>query len=222
MTDIQVKEAEVVQETGLVRFDAAKMLKDIDRPVYEAMSNVQSLDWKNLPPNLMALVLMQKQYPVSGGGFTTLNFRQAMIFALRCYELGLSPLSSEVFYNSATGQVNVTLEGRRALARSRNIDLGPPIFEEVSRSWESIPRITQAAEEAKKLGFNADAGITCKMRIGPIANNEHVSYTAYLSEWFVPKSSVWREKPLWMLSVRAQDKCLAMALGSGVSDQLSE
>lgn len=214
---------EVLEEKMLaVKSESQKALsslvKDADKALFAAMSDLQSMDWKNLQPNQMALLLMQKPFPVSGGGVAYLNLRQALLFALRSFELGLSPLSSEVFYNTATGSVNVTLEGKRALARNRNIDLGPPVFAETSRAWDAVPRMTQAAEEAKKMGFTSDVGVTCKMRIGPSQNNEHVEFTAYLSEWFVSRSAVWKEKPQWMLSVRSQDKCLVMALGAGVSD----
>lgn len=217
---VDEKTGEVIEvpEVALTKTSAVSMVKEVDRPMFDAMEKFDSLDWRRLPPNVMALLLTQKPFNASGGGTMYLNLRQAMLFALRCYELGLSPLSGEVFFNPTTGTTNVTLEGKRTLARNRNIDLGPPSFVEVSREWKNVPRMTISAEDAKKAGFIKDVGVTCTMRVGIASLNETASYTAYLSEWYVGRSAVWKEKPMWMLSVRAQDKCITMALGTGVSD----
>ena len=221
MTDTVV-DAEVVQEAGLAKTDGlSNLVKESDKPLLGIMEHT-TLDWKSLKPNQMAVLLMQKPMPVSGGGVLYLTFKQALYYAVRCFELDLSPFGGDTWFDSSRFSVNLTLEGRRTIARNRGLDLGPPIFEQVKRNWQDIPRMTQAAEEAKKIGFLHDAGVTCTMRVGPVSNNEKIAFTAYLSEWFVSKSPVWREKPLWMLSVRAQDKCLTMAIGTGVSEAIVE
>lgn len=224
-TKTEVREVEVVmEEKGLVAIDPVlAMVKDVDKPMFAAMSNVESLDWRNLPPNVMALILTQKPFMAAGGGTTYLNLRQAMIFALRAYELGVSPLSSEIWFDPNRGVASLTLEGRKAVARNRGIDLGPPQFEHLTRAWSEVPRLTEAAKEFQKLGFQHDLGVKCKIRVGP--NGEHAEYAEFLcwlSEWGVHRSPVWKEKPQWMLSVRATDKCISMALGTGVSDPVDE
>ena len=180
------------------------------------MSDLSSMDWKALKPNAMALLLTQKPFPASGGGVIYLNLRQAMLFALRAYELGLSPLSDNVWYDSNRGAVNVTLSGKRELARLRGLDLGPPMFEEVSRDWDEVAK-TNTAAAARKAGFPKDVGIRCHIRVGPVVNNERVNYVAWLSEWFVERSPVWKERPTHMLSIRANEKALTLVLGTGAS-----
>jgi hypothetical protein len=69
-----------------------------------------------------------------------------------------------------------------------------------------------------KDGFAKDVGIKCKMRVGLPANKEYVEYTAYLSEWYVPRSPVWKGKPMHMLQTRACEKAISLVLGTGASD----
>jgi len=210
---------EVVEETALVTANASalSLVKDADKPMFQAMSTMDSLNWKDLKPNQMALLLTQKPYPVSGGGTTYLNFKQALIFAVRCYELGLSPFSDNVWYDANRGAVNLTLSGKRELARIRNIDLGPPSFEEISRAWTEVAKVTTSGEDAKKAGFTKDVGVKCSIRVGDPKHNERVNYTAWLNDWFVGRSPVWKEKPNHMLTIRANEKALTLILGTGAS-----
>lgn len=218
MSDVEVKVAEVVPEPNAL----ALMVKEQDRPVLGVVEALNNLDWREMKPPHIALLLMQKPFQVSGGGVQFLTFKQAIFFATRCYELGVSPFSSEVWFDPQRFSVNLTLEGKRAVARNKGIDLGPPSFEEVYRDWKDVPRITTAAEEAKKAGFTKDVGIKCSMRVGDPKFNEIVNYTAWLSEWYVGKSFVWKEKPTHMLSTRACEKAISLALGTGASAMPSE
>ena len=209
---------EEVKETALAKPDMLSMVKPADQPMFHAMSEMTSLDWRNLQPNQMALLLTQKPFPVSGGGSGFLNFKQALIFALRCYELGVSPLSSEVWFDPARGSTNLTLEGKKTVARNKGIDLGPPQFSELTREWSEVPTMSDSAKDAKAAGFPKDIGIKCRMRVGLVANAEFCEYSCWLSEWYVGRSPVWKSKPTHMLQVRATDKCISMALGTGISD----
>ena len=217
--DIQGEEISE-KELALAKSSMSAMVKDSDRPMFEAMSNMTSLDWRNLQPNQMALLLMQKPFPVSGGGMSTLNFKQALIFALRCFELGVSPLSSEVWFDPQRGSTNLTLEGKKQVARNKGIDLGPPQFTDLSRDWNEVPTMNEQAKGAKNAGFPKDIGIKCRMRVGPVANQEFAEYSCWLSEWYVSRSPVWQAKPTHMMQVRATDKCISMALGTGISDMV--
>lgn len=227
----EVKEAEVVDtKTGevltlvpVIKVDAlASLIKDTDKPVFNAMEGLASLDWKDLKPNQTAVLLMQRPMAVSGGGVLYLNFRQSLYFAVRCYELGVSPFSSAVWFDPQKFSVNLTLEGKREVARLRGIDLGPPSFEDITREWTAVPKLTETAEEAKKAGFTKDMGVKCKVRVGKPEYKEYSEYSAFLSEWFQPKSPLWKSKPLHMLQTRATEKAISMALGTGASSMPDE
>lgn len=218
-----VKDAEVVDETALTkRGDMRNMVKESDIPMLEMAQQLDSLDWAKLKPHQAAVLLTSKPFAVSGGGVTYLTMKQALLFAVRAYELGLSPFSDNVWFDPARGAVNLTMSGKRELARLRGIDMGPPHFEEVYREWDKVPKITTAGEEAKKAGFRTDMGVTCRIRVGDVKNNEHVVYTAWINDWFQPRSPVWKEKPGHMLTIRANEKALTLILGIGASQMPDE
>jgi hypothetical protein len=217
-----VKEGEVVSEEALVKkTDMSSMVKEQDRALLALTENMGSLDWKQLTPPQLAVLIMQKPF-ASGGGQMHLSFKQAILFATRCFELGVSPFSSEVWFDPNRATVNLTLEGKRQVARNKGIDLGPPKFEEIEREWSKLSKMGEAANAAKAAGFTKDIGVKCKIRVGDPAHNECSEYIAWLSEWFVPKSPVWNAKPLHMLQTRACEKAISMALGTGASDMLTD
>lgn len=227
MADLQelkdVKDAEVVEEKALAPIDAGfAMVKEADKPIFALMSKADSLDWRALPPNQMALLLTQKPFPAPGGGTSYLNLRQALLFALRAYELGVSPLSSEVWFDPNRGTTNLTLEGKKQVARNRGIDLGPPQFEDLSREWNELPKSNETAEELKKLGYPRDLGVRCRVRVGKPEHQEYSTYTCWLSEWFVGRSPVWKAKTAHMMQTRAYEKCISLAMGTGASDAVDE
>lgn len=212
----EIKEAEIVAEPQVVKDDMLALVKDTEKGVYSAMSGMDTLDWSKLKPNQTALLLMQKPF-ATGGGTMYLNFKQALLFAVRCFELQISPFSGGVWFDANKSSVNLTLEGKRELARIKGIDLGPPVFEEIYREWKDVPKIAEAGEAAKKAGFTKDVGCKCTMRIGDPKLNEHLSFTAWLNEWYVGRSPVWQNKPSHMLCIRANEKCVTLALGTGIS-----
>lgn len=219
-TEVNVKTGEIVEETALVPKKAtmADMVKAQEVPLLEMMSTLDNLDWRELKPHQTALLLMQKPFMAQGGGTMYLSFKQAILFATRCYELGVSPFSSEVWFDPNRAAVNLTLEGKRQVARAKGIDLGPPKFEELARDWKDIARVTPIIDELKKAGFTKDIGIKCQIRVGDPKNAEHSEYIAWLSEWYVARSPVWQAKPTHMLQTRACEKAISMALGTGASD----
>lgn len=218
----EVVQAEVVKaEVGLIPVvkvdELAALVKDSDKGMYQAMSGMETLNWKDLKPNQTAVLLMQKPMQVAGGGTTFLNMRQALYFAVRAYELGVSPFSPAVWFDPVKFSVNLTLEGKREVARNRGIDLGPPQFESLRREWKDIPKDTETSGEAQKAGFKYDMGCKCRMRVGDPKHGEFAEYTAWLSEWFQPKSPLWKSKPEHMLQTRATEKTISMTLGTGAS-----
>ncbi len=216
--------AEVVPGTAIaVRpDDLESLVKENDRGVYKAMAGMDTLDWKNLKPNHAAVLLMQKPYPVAGGGTMYLNIKQALFLAVRAFELGVSPFSGAVWFDPAKFTVNLTLEGKREVARNRGIDLGPPSFQLIERKWEDLPKDTTTAQDAQKAGYRKDIGAKCKIRVGDPKNQEFSEYTAWLSEWFQSRSPVWKEKPEHMLQTRAMEKAITLALGTGASSMPDE
>jgi len=216
----EVKEAEVVEDKMLAVRNVESMVKPQDLPLLRVMEAMPNLDWRNLQPHQTALLIMQKPFPVSGGGTSYLSFKQAILFATRCYELGVSPFSSEVWYDPNKGTTQLTLEGKRQVARNKGIELGPPQFTEVTRNWDDVPRLNDSAKEGQKLFPKHDVGVKCRIRVGDPKHQEYNEYTAYLSEWFVHRSPVWQAKPMHMLQTRATEKAISMALGTGASDSV--
>ncbi len=202
--------------------DVSSLVKDADKPLLNVMKDMNSLDWRKLTPPQLAVLIMQKPFTAQGGGQMFLSFKQAILFATRCFELGVSPFSSEVWFDTNRATVNLTLEGKRQVARNKGIDLGPPKFEELSRKWEDISRVTENVDALKKLGFTKDVGVKCQIRVGDPKNQEYSEYIAWLSEWYVPRSPVWQAKPLHMLQTRSCEKAISMALGTGASDPLTD
>jgi hypothetical protein len=198
------------------------MVKEQDRPLLEIMSQMNSMDWRELTPPQLAVLIMQKPFQASGGGQMHLSFKQAILFATRCFELGVSPFSGEVWFDPNRASVNLTLEGKRQVARNKGIDLGPPKFEELEREWNTLPRVTENVDALKKIGYTKDIGVRCKIRVGEVQNQEYAEYIAWLSEWFVPRSPVWQAKPTHMLQTRAAEKAISMALGTGASDMIAD
>lgn len=214
---VDIKTGEIVEEKmEIAKANAASMVKEQDRPFFAVAETLDTLEWAKLKPHQAALLLMTKPFTVNGGTMF-LSFKQALLFAVRCFELGLSPLSDSVWFDPNRGTVNLTLAGKKEIARNKGIDLGPPELEEVDRKWEDVARLTEAAENAKRDGFNKDVGVRCKMRVGDPKNNEYVNYTAWISEWYVPRSPVWKAKPIHMLTTRATEKAISLVLGTGAS-----
>jgi hypothetical protein len=220
---VDVKTGEIVEEQALVKkSDIEALVKEQDKPLLAIMSQMSSMDWRELTPPQLAVLIMQKPFMAQGGGQMYLSFKQAILFATRCFELGVSPFSSEVWFDPNRATVNLTLEGKRAVARAKGIDLGPPKFEELTREWKDIARVTENVEALKKLGYAKDIGIKCSIRVGDPKNQEYGEYVAWLSEWFVSRSPVWQAKPTHMLQTRAAEKCISMALGTGASDMITD
>src|SRR5580693_7922518 len=117
------------QKAALVKAGAAA---DKQRSEIEKLSAVTSLDWKQIPPPMLAQILVNIPFKGSANDPDYyLQPWQAMIFALRCFELGLSPFSNEVWFNTKNNKVNVTFEGKLKLARMHGLNLSPPLFERI-------------------------------------------------------------------------------------------
>jgi hypothetical protein len=177
----------------------------------ESQQQLESFDWKKLPPHIMSQVLMKKPYRGKANEPDYyLTPEQALVFAMRCFELGLSPLSSEVWFDRERWSVNVTLEGKLRLARERG-NVVSPVFKDEQRSWRK--------GSTPLAGFTEyEPGILCTITV----NEKPCSYMCWMSEWYVSSSPVWKSKPMHMLQIRAYDKALAFASGVGVSDMPSE
>jgi hypothetical protein len=187
------------QQALLIQSDAQEKLQ---RKQIDALKEIVSFDWKAVPPPMLAQMLVQM--PFKGGAGEPDYFLapwQAMVFAMRCFELGLSPFSNEVWFNPKNNKVNVTFEGKLKLARKMGLNLSPPVL------------TRNPVDKAKPL-----VSYTCVINspTGPC------EYTATLKDWFQAKSPVWKEKPEHMLQLRAAEKCLSFASGIGSSELMGE
>jgi hypothetical protein len=187
--------------------DKAKQLQietqqKLQAKAIEALNLITNFDWKAVPPPVLAQMLVQ--IPFKGGQGEPDYFLQpwqAMIFAMRCYELGLSPFSNEVWFNPKNNKVNVTFEGKLKLAHKMGLNLSPPVL------------TREPPDKNKPL-----ISYTCLINSpsGPC------QYTAVYKDWVQPKSPVWKEKPEHMLQLRAAEKCLSFASGIGSSELMGE
>lgn len=178
----------------------------------EAINAIAEFDWTHVPPPQLASLLTR--IPFKAGGSDPdyyLQPWQAMIFAMRCFELGLSPFSGEVWFNPKVNKVNVTLEGKMKLARKAGMNFGPPHYERVERKGRFVPNTKIE-----------DYGYRCTMSVAIGSKREQAEYTAWLSEWMVPTSPVWKSKPDHMLQLRALEKCISFASGTGASEMMGE
>lgn len=179
------------------------------------VEGIAEFDWKKIPPPAIAQILVRIPFKGSSGEPDFyLKPWQAMIFAIRCYELGLSPFSGEVWYNPKNNKVNVTFEGKLKLARDRGYNFGPPHFESKTRPWKNDV-VKKQMIGFLGAGFDTEPGLTCVITVD---GKEKAEYTAWLSEWMVLTSPVWKSKPMHMLQVRAHEKCISFASGVGASE----
>src|SRR5208282_5001072 len=183
----------------------------------EMISTIDSLDWRKLPPPIVARILCRIPFRgKSGEPDYYLSPTQAMIWAIRCYELDLSPFSGETWFNKLNHKVNLTLEGKLALSRKNGYRIGVPHFtDEAPRPWKNA---AVAKQMVALLGLEQEPGITCTLKVKSEIGIEEVSYTAWLGEWFMPFSPVWKEKSGHMLRVRAHEKAISSASGVGISE----
>jgi hypothetical protein len=187
------------EQAALVKQDRATQKQ---KEQLEKLSGLSSLDWKAIPPPMLAQMLIN--IPFRGSGTDPdyyLEPWQAMIFAMRCFELELSPFSNEVWFNPKNNKVNVSFEGKLKLARKQGLNLSPPV-------WERIPE-----DHSKPL-------VAYKCTI--VAPKGPCTYIATLKEWKMPSSPVWRDRQEHMLQLRAAEKCLSFATGSGVSELMGD
>ena len=171
------------------------------------IEDLSSFNWKDIKPHFLAPLLCQVPFKTKDG-YNYLKPWQALIWAMRCYELELSPLGNETWFNPEANKVNITLEGKREIARKRGYKFGPSTFERLERPWPE--------GKAKPTQVKTDIGYKCTL---PVAGwDKPGEYTAWLSEWYMPYSPVWRDKPEHMLQIRAQEKAISFCTGVGQSE----
>ena len=185
---------------------AIEMQKKDDSLVW--MEELSSFNWKDIKPHFLAPLLCHIPFKRKDG-YYKLEPWQALIWAMRCYELELSPLGNETWFNAESNKVNITLEGKREIARKRGYQFGPSTFERLERPWPK-------GKPKPNIQFEADIGYKCMLPV--VGWKTPAEYTAWLSEWYMPYSPVWRDKPEHMLQIRAQEKALSFCTGVGQSE----
>lgn len=166
------------------------------------------LDWRKWSLYELARVLRRlPQGKSKSGGFEYLTDEQAVVYAARCFELDVSPFSSEVWFNRITSTPNLTLEGKRTVARKHGYQFGPPV-------WTFSERPFPKGKEIK--GYDKDVVCTCEMEVKGWSTK--ANYTVYLSEAYQPNSSAWQKGTTGMLKTRSQEKAYSASSGVGASE----
>jgi hypothetical protein len=201
--------ATAAEKAALVKADAAAQRQQEQLNEFMRLwGDLETMDWKKIPPHKMAVLLTL--IPRKGRKDEPdyyLNYNQALIFAIEAYRMDLSPLSDQCFFVRETFKVNATLSGKKHMSRGLGMNFGPPKFERLEKPFtkgKSVP------------GFTQDLGYRCSMQIKGF--EDRAEYTAWISEWYVSTSPVWREKPEHMLQTRAQEKAISSASGVGASE----
>jgi len=211
-TTIEQAHVPASEKASLIKQDrAATQQQKQNEELIQLVGDLESLDWKKIKPHIMAQILTKIPYRGKRDDPPYyLSPIQALIFAIEAYRMNLSPLSDQCFFNKDAHKVNATLSGKKAMARDMGMNFGPPKFERVEKPF--APGKTVA-------GYKTDVGYKCSMQIK--GYDDRAEYTAYLSEWYVSTSPVWREKPEHMLQTRAQEKAISSASGVGASEMPS-
>lgn len=209
----EILEGEVVENAPMdsvaLALAVGLTLSAKDKAQMQIIDRMTTLNWRDLKPPEMALLLMQKPFQAQGGGVYYLTPMQALVFAQQAYTMGLNPLqNSQIFFNVKTWTAAATYEGKRLQATDRDLDIGPPAFIRQERPWKDVTRLPG-------LKFDKDIAYTAKVRVG--TKGDVAEYTAWLSEWYMPSSPVWKERTEHMLQTRAAEKAQTMAMGSGAS-----
>ena len=86
--------AKVILEGEVVEPDAITLARNVGILLSERetaqlriIQQMTSLDWKDLKPPQMALLLMQKPFKDAGGGSYNLTPMQALVFAQQAYDM---------------------------------------------------------------------------------------------------------------------------------------
>jgi hypothetical protein len=170
--------------------------------VQQSIAKVDGLDWRQLKPPVLAELIHYSK------GLTPI---ESLVFAIRAYELGVSPFSNECWFNTQTKSINLTLEGKKKVARNMGYNLGAPKFSRETRAWPNPIKIQ---------GLTEDIGITCTISVEVTGGlRENTSYTAWLSEWYMPTNPNWKSRPEHMLQVRSFEKAISFSTGVGSSEQ---
>lgn len=210
MADIFKDNAPTATEKAqTIKAETSLALQNREKEVMvELTTDLDSLDWKKVKPNIMAQILTKIPYRAKKDEPPYyLTPIQALIFAMESYRMGLSPLSNQCFFNRDNNKVNATLEGKKAMARDQGYNFGPPKFEKLAKPMPKGKTIP---------GYTEDVGYKCTMEVKGFT--DRAEYTAWLSEWYMPYSPVWKERTEHMIQTRAQEKCISSASGCGSSE----
>lgn len=131
------------------------------------------------------------------------------------YDFKIDPAEGHVFVTEK-GKIGSTVEGLKIKAEHKGVKFGHPHTTQVERPWPKglIKKNNKGAE----FSFDIDLGWHCVMNI----DGEDCEYTAWMSEWFMPNSMVWQERPMHMLRVRSIGNCIKFSSGVGISEELGD
>lgn len=206
----------------------------------EVLAKIKNLDWKKLPPPLMARLLCERPYPPAykGGPPRYLTFPQATWLALWATQEDVSPLGNEIVFQFDTWACSLTTEGQKHKLRNLQIEATPPVFRFIERSWpngrgrKAPPELWEIVEvpdpvrpgktTLKEQPPANDRGCVCRIEVWQRGEWKPSEYTAWLSEWIMVRNSNWLERTDHMLQTRAYDKAMENVTGVGISAPIPE
>lgn len=213
-TTLQKLDAKASRETArqaAIAEIASKRQDEISQFLQLCKTEFETWEWRKLKPYQVALLLHLRPYRGKGGETFHLTLQECLLHAFQCFERGISPFY-QAWYNRDAGTSNANTEGKMQQAENKGYKFGPPSYEWLEQEWpKTLPNPG---------GFEKDIGCRCVMSIH--GWDTSAEYTAWLSEWFMPASPVWRGKPRHMLQLRAKEKTVSMGGHVGESEMPGE
>ena len=178
-------------------------------------SGVTSYDWRQVPPPVLAK--LYSQLPM-GPKQTYLPMAQCFALAMEYFETGKNPLKGHV-YILPSGRLGTSLEGLLIELKNKGVVIGKPKYERATRKWPA-GLLLERFDNRQTVPFKMDEepGMTVTVSI----DGEDVTYTCWLTEWFMGGNPNWWSRMDWMLRVRAFMNCLKLGSGVGISEEIAD
>lgn len=174
--------------------------------------------WDSMSEELKdVVILLQRRFVRPDGGTNFLTPAQAFMVVRFCKEKGLEVHSDHWFFDFANYKVNLSTSGLRQHAKSKRVDLGPPVLERIEREWPDFKK--------RLPGWTGkDWGYRCSMSVGE--KGTAATYEAWFStsaqrnkEGTELRKGPWSDNPDHMVQIAAQRNCIKNALGAGISQE---
>jgi len=221
MSEISELLSEKLQEQ--VKRPEINTLAELQKTASQVQRASKDAEWEgittynsdDIPPIMMAKLYAALPWG-PGGGYLTIP--QALMLAIAAHDLKLKPEYGDIFI-LPSGKVGFSLQGMLKSAINNGHKLSAPKYTEVKRKWPSGLKLEFGFREKKKeFDLPEEPGVTCEMQI----NGHNVSFTVWLTEWYMPGNPNWYSRMDWMMRVQGQKRCLALGTGIAVSEEITD